>query len=95
MGVGLRRRGYGGQCPPYITSEKNPADIKTDRRRHTHFQFLTNDIGIPHLDKLLAVSITLIKISANWRKFMSLFNRAVPKPGTQQELEFLHDSEEE
>ena len=84
-----------GRARPTLLQKKNPKDIKGGRRRHKRFQFLTNDIGIPHLDKFLAVTITLMKISANCRKFISLFSRAVPKPGTQQELEFMHDSEEE
>jgi hydrogenase maturation factor len=84
-----------GSARPALLQKKNPKDIKTGRRRHKHFQFFTHDIAIPPLDKLLAVTITLMKISANWRKFINLFNRAVPKSGTQQELEFMHDFEEE
>lgn len=82
------------RLPPGIKEElqrKNPVDIKTKRRKHKYFQFLTTDIGIPHLDKLLAVTVAFMKVAPNWRKFMSMFNRAVPKPGTQQELDFEDD----
>lgn len=39
-------------------------------------QKLTENIGIPHLDKRLASVITLMKVSSNWNKFINLFNRA-------------------
>jgi len=82
------------RLPPGVKEElqkQNPKDIKTGRRKHKYFQFLTTDIGIPHLDKLLAITITLMKISPNWKKFISLFNRAVPKPGTTPFLPFYED----
>jgi hypothetical protein len=79
------------RLPPGVKEElqrKNPKEHRTGRRRHKFFQFLTDDIGIPHLDKLLAVTIAFMKASPNWSKFMRLFNRAVPKPGSQQDLGF-------
>jgi hypothetical protein len=79
------------RLPPGVKEElqrKNPKEHRTGRRKHKYFQFLTEDIGIPHLDKLLAVTIAFMKASSNWSKFMRLFNRAVPKPGTQQEFDY-------
>jgi len=79
------------RLPPGVKEElqrKNPKEQKTGRRRHKYFQFLTDDIGIPHLDKLLAVTVAFMKASPNWRKFMSMFNRAVPMPGTTPPLPF-------
>lgn len=61
---------------------KNPKSEKTGRYKRKYFQYLTNDLGIPHLDKLLTISTALMKIAKNWKQFMDMYNRAVPKPGT-------------
>lgn len=72
---------------------KNPAD-ETGRRKRKHHQFLTNDIGNPHLEKHLAVVITLMRISPNWRVFMTHFERAFPSEVQQMKFEFGDDEEE-
>jgi len=58
--------------------KKNPRDEK-GRRRHKHFQFLTEDIGNPRLREHLWAVIGLMRASSNWRNFYSLLNRAFPK----------------
>jgi len=68
------------KLPPGVLAElksKNPKNEK-GHRTHRHHQFLTEDIGEPHLEKQLAVVTTLMKISPNWRKFESNFERAFP-----------------
>jgi len=49
---------------------------------------------VPHLDKLLAVATALLKIAPNWRKFQSIYNRAVPKPGTTMRIPFPKKDDE-
>lgn len=58
---------------------KNPI-IKDGRRAHKHHQFLTEDIGNPHLEKHLAVVTALMRASTDWGKFKRLLVRALPKP---------------
>jgi len=63
---------------------KNPITPKGYRRFH-HHEFLTEDIGNPHLEKHLASVITLMKASPNWATFIRLFNRVF---GNQKEMIF-------
>ena len=58
---------------------KNPAD-EQGRRRYRHHQWLTLDVGNPHLDKLLAAVIPVMRLSNNWAHFMKNLERAVPAP---------------
>lgn len=73
--------------------KKNPKDEK-GRRRHKYFQFLTEDVGDPHLEKHLLISTALMRASRTWPEFLRLLDRAVPPPGgNQTEMEFM-DSED-
>lgn len=49
------------------------------RRLKRHHQFLTEETGIPHLDKHLATVITLMRISDTWEEFERLFDKAFKK----------------
>lgn len=76
------------KLPPGVLDDlrrKNPTD-EAGRRKHKHHQFLTMDVGNPHLEKHLAVVTTLMRISPNWRVFMSHFARAFPPPVEQMPL---------
>lgn len=64
--------------------QKNPQNEKGNRK-YRHHQFLTLDIGNPHLEKQLVSVITLMNVSNNWKRFMSLFKK---KYGGQQEFDF-------
>ena len=64
---------------------KNPV-VKDGWRRHKHHQFLTEDIGNPHLEKYLAAVIALMRASPSWGRFNRLLERAFPGEGTQWEL---------
>jgi hypothetical protein len=59
---------------------KNPVTPK-GYRRYRHFQFLTEDIGNPHLEKQLVAVTTLMKVSPNWSTFNRLFKRAYSPQG--------------
>ena len=64
--------------PPGVLDElreKNPT-IKPGYRKHRHHQFLTEDIGNPHLERHIASVTTLMRAASNWRTFKSLFMRA-------------------
>ena len=85
------------KLPPGVLDElkkKNPKDDK-GRRKHRHHQFLTDDIGNPHLEKQLVAVTTLMKVASNWRNFQSLFNRAFPVGLEQIEMKFMEDEKDE
>lgn len=54
---------------------QNPIDPATKRRRFKHHQFLTEDIGNPHLEKHVSKVIGLMQASDNWSEFKRLFRR--------------------
>ena len=70
---------------------KNPI-IRNGRRAKKHHQFLTEDIGNPHLERHLAVVTALMRASKNWISFMRLLERAVPKPNSQLRLPIPEDN---
>jgi len=82
------------KLPPGVLRElrkKNPI-VKVGYRRHRHHQFLTENIGHPHLEKHIASVTTLMRVAPNWRKFKSLFEKAFGQE--QFELEFMKDIED-
>jgi hypothetical protein len=69
------------KLPPGVLDElrrKNPKNEK-GRRSHCHHQFLTDDIGNPHLEKQLAVVLSLMRASVNKQEFLRLFRRVFPE----------------
>lgn len=64
---------------------KNPKDDK-GRRKKKHYNFLTEDIGNPHLERHIAAVIALMRAAPNWRKFKSFLNRAFPQQNHQFDL---------
>jgi hypothetical protein len=54
---------------------KNPVDTVTGRRRHKLFQYLSDDIGHPHLEKHLSKVIGLMQAAEDWPEFKRLFRR--------------------
>ncbi len=83
------------RLPPGILDELKKRNPKTGKghRRYKHFQFLTEDIGHPHLIKHLASVTTLMRISPNWRKFNSYLQRAHPIPNEQLLLPDMDENE--
>jgi|SRR5579871_297958 len=67
--------------------EKNP-EIRPGVRKRRHHQFLTEDIGNPHLEKHLAVVTALMRASPTWIAFRRLLERALPKPKVLDQQEF-------
>ena len=71
------------RLPPGVLPQlrrKNPVNSVTKRRKHKHFQFLTEDIGNVHLEKQITAVTTLLRATpdGNWRLFEALFNQAFP-----------------
>lgn len=59
---------------------KNPK-LSSGRRKHKHFQWLTEDVGDPRLREHLASVITLMKASNSWDQFKRMLDRALPPYG--------------
>jgi len=84
------------KLPPGILEElreKNPV-TRRGYRQHRHHQFLTEDIGNPHLERHIASVTTLMRAAANWRNFERLFHRAFPSGPQQTEFNFVEEVEE-
>jgi hypothetical protein len=84
------------QMPPGVMAtlrEKNPPSDKTGKRTKKHHQYLTEDIGNPHLERHLVAVIALMRASTNWDKFKQLFARAFPP--AQSELDLGFDDEKD
>jgi P63C domain len=81
------------KLPPGVVDElsrKNPV-VTNWRRRYRHHQFLTEDIGHPHLEKQVAVVTALMRVSENWREFERILEKAMPSYDkvTQGELPYV------
>jgi hypothetical protein len=71
------------QLPAGVIDElraRNPRDPVTKRRKHTHHELLTTDVGHPHLDKQIISVTTLLSVSDDWAEFSRLFSKKFP-PG--------------
>lgn len=76
------------KLPPGVMNElerKNPPTQK-GTRKYKHHQWLTDDIGNPHLEKQVAVVTALMRISPDWRAFKRNFARAFPVGHQQKDL---------
>lgn len=58
---------------------KNPV-VRNGWRGYKHHQFLTEDIGHPHLQNQLIAVTTLMRAAPTWGSFKRLFDRAFPGP---------------
>jgi hypothetical protein len=54
---------------------QNPVDLETGKRKFKHHQFLTDEIGNPHLEKHLSKVIGLMQASDTWIEFKKMFRR--------------------
>jgi P63C domain len=74
-----------GNLPPGVLEELdklNPAD-KEWQRRNRGTQLLTEGIGHPYVEKLVAIMTTLFRISKNKHEFWRHYTSAFPKAGNQ------------
>jgi hypothetical protein len=82
--------------PPGVLEElkrKNPI-VKKGQRKHKHHQFLSDNIGIPDLDRHLYAVIGFMRSASSWDVFYKGFNRAYPKRGIPSQPELFYDDEE-
>lgn len=71
------------KLPPGVLPQlkrRNPVVGPAKRRKHKHFQFLTDTVGNVHLEKQIAAVTTLLRATpdGNWQLFETLFNHAYP-----------------
>lgn len=63
------------QLPKGVLEELKRQSLKIGKPK-THFhRRLTEDVGHPHLDKQLTQTITVMKLSKNWKDFENKFNQ--------------------
>jgi hypothetical protein len=85
------------KLPPGVLEElrgKNPV-VKDGWRRYRHHQFLTMDIGNPHLEKHVTAVTTLMRVSATWSRFKKLFDRAFPPTFMQAAFPGMREDEDD
>lgn len=83
------------QLPPGIREGLERLNPKTEKgyRKYKNHQFLSGDIGNPHLEKQVAVVTALMRGASNWNQFVKSFNRNFrPHVGVQTSL-FEDDDE--
>jgi hypothetical protein len=69
---------------------RNPKD-ESGRRKGTHHQWLTEDVGHPALAQHLHAIIGLMRASSAWKQFHNLLDKAFPKRGSVLQLELIED----
>lgn len=76
------------KLPPGVLEELRTKNPRTPKgyRKHKHFQFLTEDLGNPHLEKQVVAATTLMRASPNWSTFLRLLDNAFPDRGPQPKL---------
>lgn len=85
------------KLPPGVLDELRRRNPSVDgKRQRKHHQFLTQEIGHPHLDKQIAQVTALMRVSSTWNGFMKLFKKAFPENPDQKALPgFDGDDDEE
>lgn len=80
---------------PGVLDELRRKNPKIDgRRKHTHHQWLTEDVGDPSLREHLAAVIALMRASPKWNQFYRLVQRAFPRFNTNLELPLSEPDDE-
>ena len=76
------------RLPPGVLDELKAKNPKNDlgRRAKKHHQLLTQEVGHPHLDRQIASSMTLMRISSTWTQFNSHLKKAFPIIGETQDM---------
>ncbi|BCH11915.1 hypothetical protein MesoLj131c_61730 [Mesorhizobium sp. 131-3-5] len=76
------------RLPPGVLKELHTINPKDEhgRRRNRHHQFLTEDVGNPHLERQISATTVLMRASDDWPSFKRLFAKAFPQSGDQIEL---------
>jgi len=75
--------------------EKRNPKSPSGQRKHKHHQYLSENFGHPKLREHLASIVTLMKAAPNWRRFMEMLNRALPKCGEMPLIEYAEKQAKE
>ena len=67
---------------------KNPKDER-GKRKSTHHQWLTEDVGHPALAQHIHAIVGLMRASSSWAQFHDMLDKAFPKRGDRMQLEFI------
>ncbi|HEV8433339.1 MAG TPA: P63C domain-containing protein [Thermoanaerobaculia bacterium] len=69
------------QLPPGVQDELRRKNPVTERgyRKHKHYQYLTGETGIPHLDDQIKMTTMLMRISESREQFEAMFDKAFAK----------------
>lgn len=84
---GKNRPQYVGKLTNHYIYEQLPDGVleelkqKTPKNKRLH-QSLTDEVGIPHLDKQLQKTIGLMQASDSWEEFEALFAKAMKRSNT-------------
>ena len=84
---GKNRPQYIGKLTNHYIYEQLPDEVleelkqKTPKNKRLH-QSLTDEVGIPHLDKELQKTIGLMQASDSWEEFDALFAKAMKRSNT-------------
>ena len=84
------------QLPANVMAEirkQNPVVYSDGGRKDRNHQFLSDEIGEPHLEKQIVAVITIMRISRDWEEFEELFERSRPDGEQQGRLSFEVDAE--
>jgi hypothetical protein len=83
------------RLPEGVLAELKKLNPKNEsgRRKRKHHQFLTDNIGNPHLEKHVVSAVTLMKISATYKGFKKHLDKVLPIPRAQLALD-LDDTED-
>ena len=83
------------QLPKGILDELKRQSVKVGKPK-THFhRRLTEDVGHPHLDKQLTQTITVMKLSKNWKDFERKFNQLFGQQSMFEDEEFENQTPNE
>ncbi len=82
---------YARLAPGVLTELESKNPITNGRRKAKHFQWLTDDIGIPALSQHMHAVITLMRVSPNWNQFMLFLDMAHPRRGDTLQLPLMSD----
>jgi hypothetical protein len=71
----------------------NPKD-EVGRRKHRHFQWLTNNRGYPKLREHLGAVVATMRLSADWHDFLAKLDKYYPRQSKPTQLSFAYGAEE-
>jgi hypothetical protein len=82
--------------PPGVLEELKEVNPPNEKgyRRYRHHQFLTEDVGHPHLNKQIIEVTALMRVADDRKTFDGLFLKAFPKRRQQLSLDYTSEEEQ-